>query len=441
MKTTKNTSAPLETAAQKQLKVISVDKIKEIIEKIEPDYYKRMIIQEDKIERTNYYYLKYSGKEVERFGKKIEFPLFGPVIQKFKPFQKAKDVEKMVMKSSEILDLLKKTYKILPQNEDLTKVPDWQSFPVNTDKQGAIEDEQDEYFFPTLTGTVLQEAVFRMGSVMANIEGDFGSLVYVESTLENHQVEKLLIRDGEAFDATIEEEINNHCNHQLDTKLVFRDFGIYDQANNKPIINYDTFSEELCEKIRVELRVENMHEEQIYYQIIPCIQLSYLHALNNTEHVLTMIDIWDAPEIIFHSSPEDTRRGLNDAAKNVSGFFSKLVNKKAHQSKEDRKNEIFLMLRIVLADGIVTEGEKEALSELVGGLDDFTSTEKQRFYDMMDAGKLPPISEDEVRFSDEETKIRVLQNLEKISKADGEVAVQEDRLLDKIKRMVNKVNA
>lgn len=440
MTTLNNSSIPLEQAAQEQLKEISVDKIKEIISGIEPNYYKRMLIQEDKIERTNYYYLNYYGKEIERFGKKIEFPLFGTVIDKFKPFQKAKNVEKKVMASSEILDLLRDPYKILPKNEDLTNVPDWQSFPLNTDNQGAILEEQDEYFFPTLTGVILQEAVFRMGNVMANVEGEFGSLVYVESTLVSHKVEKLLVRDGEAFDAAIEEEINNHCNHQIEKSLVFRDFGIYDQENNKPIINYDKFSKELCESIREEVRVETMQEEQLYYQVIPCVRISYIHALNNTEHVLTIIDIWNSPEIIFHSSPEDTRRGLNDAAKNVSGFFSKLVNKKAHQSKEDRKNEIFLMLRIVLADGVVTEGEKEALSELVGGLDDFTSTEKEKFYDMMDAGKLQPITEDEVRFSNEETKTRVIQNLEKISKADGEVAVQEDRLLDKIKRMINKVN-
>lgn len=435
----------LNQEAQNKLREITIQEVKSIIETLEPKYYKKILIGEDTpLKRSNYVYVKYLGKEVERNEKKLAFPLYGQIIEDFKEYEggvKKFKKDKVAMTSEQIFDDLREIYKILPEDEHLSNVPNWNVYYLKTDENQLITAEQEKYFLPALTDKYTDTAEFLKGPV----EGAFGKVVYIETVVENHPVEKLFPKDGDKLNEAVEEEIKNHCPQEPELTLMYSDRTGLDSRVSKIKDAHDEFSTEFAQTIRQELATEII-EEQIYYQIIPCIELSYLHVLTNTWHEMTMINVIDEDphkqnvQLVFHSSPEDNKNQVADTAKKVSGFFSKMMKTKAHKSKEDRKNEIALMIRIARADGELHDSEKLKLSNIIGGIDEFTYNEKQFFYELMTTDSMPDISDEEITFSDEETKERVLKNLEEIAQADEELREKEQRMLEKVKRMVKVVS-
>lgn len=431
--------------AQKKLREVTIQEVKSIIETLEPKYYKKILIGNDTpIKRSDYVFVRYLGKEVERNEKKLAFPLYGPIIEDFTEYEggvKKFKKDKVSLTSEKIFDTLREVYKILPEDEHLSNVPNWNVYHLKTDDSGLIEDEQEKYFLPALTAQYTDIAEFLKGPV----EGAFGKIVYIDTIVEKHNVEKLFPKNGEKLNEAVEQEIRNHCDKEANLTLMYSDRTGLDSRVSKIKENHDEFSTEFAQIIRKELSVDII-EEQMYYQVIPCIELSYLHVLTNTWHEMTIVNIIDEDaekrnvQIIFHSSPEDSKNQITDTAKKVSGFFSKMMKTKAHKSKEDRKNEISLMIRVARIDGELHDSEKLKLSNIIGGIDEFTYNEKQFFYELMTTDSMPEISDEETTFSDEETKERVLKNLEEIAQADEELKEKEQRMLEKVKRMVKVLN-
>jgi len=433
--------------AKNNLSSVDVEKVKSIIKRIEPDYYKKMLIEEDaEIKRTDYWYIKYEGKEIERNEKKIEFPHYGKVIEIFSKFEGGTEkfqTSKVAIspEQSVIFELLKETYKIVPTNEDLSKlVANWQNFSLKLNDEGLLKDEQEKYFFPDLTVKTTGTAEFVKGP----IEGDFGRLIFVETYIDVHDKLKeegrLSPRGAERLEKPLEEEIKHQCFVNAEMELVFKNYSNFDNDNTDTIEKYDEYSSEICQDLRAEFGVAKMAQEKIYYQVIPCLQLSYLHILANTEHELTIINPLEPEKtkLIFHSAPENTKSHLKDTAKWVSGAFSKMVGSKGHSKKEDRRKEINLLIRLVRVDGEIHEAEKRKLSENIGSLAEFTQGEKQNFFDLMVIEPLPTLTKDDVNFSSETIEKEVINNLEEIAKVDNEYAEKEQRFIEKVKKLMAK---
>lgn len=429
--------------AKKQLKDINIKSIKEIIKQVEPTYYKKIVVADDTdVKRTNYIYMRYEGKELDRIDKKLEFPYYGAIIEDFQAFETMKTQRRKVAianKNLKIFQTLKETYKIPPQDIDLSEETNWEIFPLKTDEEGLLLEEQDKYFFPHLTSQITGTAEFINGPV----EGTFGKLVYVDTVVERKILEKLWLKDGEALEEEMEEEVWNHCKREEELALAYADFSKYESKSKKERVLYDEFSESLCESARNEIGISKMTEEQIYYQVIPCVRLQYKHVLTNTDHELTIINFYDEKkvQIVFHSAPEEVKNYLGNTAKKVTGFFSKMMKTKSYHSKQDRRNEINLMIRLARIDGIIQDAEKIQLSEIIGGLKEFTHTEKQKFYDLMSADHIPELKEEDLVFSDEEAKARVLENLASLAKADKKVVDKEKQLIERIKKAFSKTEA
>ncbi len=264
-------------------------------------------------------------------------------------------------------------------------------------------------------------------------EGVVAKIIYVSTDVSSSELEKFII-EGVKLNVN-ENSLKTHLNQQNKLELVYKKVNndLYEHLDEYSVIYLDNLEKDLgLNKDRYPL----LTKEEIYYQVLPCVELSYKHMLTNTVHEFTIIDFWDNPEIIFHTEPEVLKQDLGNATKAVGGFFGKLFKTKGFKSKEDKRNEIVLLIHLAKVDGKIEEQEKIYLSEMIGSLDDFTNSEKQKLFDVMNSSTLPELTKVDVTFSSKERGQDVINKLIEIANADGEMEQAEQELIAKIKDMM-----
>jgi len=266
-------------------------------------------------------------------------------------------------------------------------------------------------------------------------QGIMAQMVFIESTVHNNLVEKLFQR-------------GDHLSN-LDENAIFTRHPKKNEKTVPTLINineniketYDEYSKIYGETILKELGfsrtdMPKITNEEINYQIIPCVQFNYKHMLTNALHEVTIINFFKDPEVIFHAKAEEVKKDLGNATKAVGGMFGKLFKTKSFKSKEDKKNEITLMIYLAKADGTIEENEKITLSEIISSLEDFTAGEKQEIFSLMNSSSLPELTIKQTSFSSKDRALEVIANLEKLASADGELEGKEKALIEKIKALV-----
>lgn len=263
--------------------------------------------------------------------------------------------------------------------------------------------------------------------------GTMAQIVFVESTVSENESEKIILQ-GDKLNIT-ESLIQKHIQHNTHTEIVYKNI------NDDIRENYDELSKAYAEYFERELSLNKegfplLTKEEIHYQIVPCVELSYKHVLTNTSHEFTIIDFFNNPEVIYHSEPEQLKQDLGNATKAVGGFFGKLFKTKGFKTKEDKRNEIVLLIHLAKVDGKIEDQEKVYLSEMIGSLDDFTNSEKQKLFDIMNSATLPELTKADVTFSSKERGQEVVSKLTELANADGEMEAAEKALIDKIKSLM-----
>ena len=263
--------------------------------------------------------------------------------------------------------------------------------------------------------------------------GTVAQVVYVNSHVSNNSIEKIILK-GEKLNIS-DSNIEKHVNSSSEETLVYK------KVNDIVEQNYDEYSEEYATMFEKNLGLDKNNfpivtKEEMYYQVVPCVELSYKHMLTNTSHEFTIVNFFDDPEIIFHSQPEVLGQSAGNITKSVGGFFGKIFKTKKYKAKEDKKNEITLLIYLAKADGKIEEEEKISLSEDIQNLDDFLNSEKQILFDLMNSSTLPELTKKEVKFSTKERGAEVIDKITNLAMADGEMADDEKILIDKIKSMI-----
>jgi uncharacterized tellurite resistance protein B-like protein len=263
--------------------------------------------------------------------------------------------------------------------------------------------------------------------------GTMAQVVFIESYVSDNDNDKIILQ-GEKLNIK-DSHIEKHIKANPQTELVYK------KVNDDLKENYDQFSIIYAEHFEKDLGLNKdgfplLTKEEIYYQVVPCVELSYKHILTNTSHEFTIIDFFNNPEVIFHSEPEQLKQDFGNATKAVGGFFGKLFKTKGFKTKEDKRNEIVLLIHLAKVDGKIEDQEKVYLSEMIGSLNDFTNSEKQKLFDIMNSATLPELTKADVTFSSKERGQEVLIKLEELANADGELEAAEKTLIDKIKNMM-----
>jgi len=264
-------------------------------------------------------------------------------------------------------------------------------------------------------------------------QGEMGYLAYVETSIRPVSTEKLFPMESPLNEIS-ENEIISSSKANPAPSITVRNFNEnHSIERNDHILKY---SEQICNEFDLHIdSYPKLVEEKIAYSIIPCIQIEYTHMLTNQNHEISIINFFENPELKFHQAAETVKKDVKDTTKKVGRFFGKLLKTKSFKAKDDRKKEIRLMIYLAKADGIIEEEEKLFLSEHINSIDEFTSSEKTEFFDLMNSPKLPDLTKEDVTFSSEEKFQEVVDKLMKLASSDGNIEESEKDLIDRIKSL------
>ena len=178
-------------------------------------------------------------------------------------------------------------------------------------------------------------------------------------------------------------------------------------------------------------------QEELYVEGIPCATFNYNHILSATYHDVSVLSIDKEKDVLFHSNPTAVAEEKESFKEKINELCRKAFSTKAFKDKIDRKHEMFLMVHMAKADGVIEEQEKKYLAQTITGLHGFTNKEKAELFSLMSASTLPTISPTNAYFSNKERAEEARKKIiELVAKADGEYEPQEKAKIDEINNAI-----
>jgi len=267
--------------------------------------------------------------------------------------------------------------------------------------------------------------------------GELASISYIETEIKSDNLD-LFFTDKNKINApgfgleTIKKFAN--ANGQL--------VQTYKNLNGDNKENYDEYSTVCSKNALAEVgdykdRYPKLISEEMYYEGVPCATYNYNHILSATFHDVSVLNIDKTKEVLFHSNPADVAEEKESFKDKVNEWLRQAFSTKTFKDKIDRKHEMFLMVHMAKADGVIEEEEKRYLSQTITGLHGFTQKEKAELFGLMSATTLPPILPTNAYFSSkeraEEVRVRIV---ELVAKADGEYEPEEKAKLEEINKAI-----
>ena len=261
-------------------------------------------------------------------------------------------------------------------------------------------------------------------------QGEMGYISFVSTTIRNHKTDKLFANPVALTDLT-DEEIISFANHQGNTQTTLININANKQNDRDEFIS--NYAEELMNSFGLSLdNFNKLLEEDIYYQVIPCVQIKYKHMLTNEIMEVSILDFFGNAKLKFHKESEVVTTDLRDRGKKLGLFFGKLFKTKKFKAHSDKLKEIKLMIYLAKADGKIEEEEKGFLAESIKSIEEFTSTEKGEFFNLMNNPNPPALTKEDATFSSKEKLNEVIAKLTGLAASDGEIEKSEQELLNKI---------
>ena len=262
--------------------------------------------------------------------------------------------------------------------------------------------------------------------------GELAKITFVETAVETKNIERILFKE------------NNLKNVNPDSLMSFAkkntsQVNILKNFNDVHTKEYDDLVATYVQNIQNENGyqfngfINRVTDEELFYQVIPCVQIEYRHMITNTLHHVTILNYFESPELILDKSAENEKSDSKDKMKGVSKFFGKLFKTSSFKKKEDRKREIKLMIMLAKVDGKIEDQEKLFLATEISGIAEFTVNEKKEFFSLMNASSLPELQKSDVVFYSDEAFKSVLLKLESLAGKDGEIERSEKEFIEKVK--------
>ena len=183
---------------------------------------------------------------------------------------------------------------------------------------------------------------------------------------------------------------------------------------------------------------ENNAIEEIYYCIIPCYTFAYRNVLTAELNKGIVVNPASNPEIVLLSDGNSKiLNRMKDSAKIVSRFFSNIGKSSSARNKEDLKRTIRLLIATVVADGIVSEEEKQSLTLAIRNIDDLTSKERDELATLLLSADTSFLNDDDFRFHDNTIANETLARMQEIANSDGLVHETERDLVERLKLQQN----
>lgn len=267
--------------------------------------------------------------------------------------------------------------------------------------------------------------------------GELASISYIETTVYDLNKE-IICTDGKEIGVAGfgVDSIKKFVDSNGQTEIT------YENLNGSNSSNYNSHSQFASEKSMIQLGISKssypqlVHEE-IYTEGVPCATYNYNHILSATFHDVSVLSIDKEKEVLFHSNPTDVAQEKESVNDKIKEWLRQAFSTKSFKDKIDRKHEMFLMVHMAKADGVIEDAEKRFLSKTITGLHGFTTKEKNELFSLMSSSSLPPISPLNAYFSSkqraEEAKKKII---ELVAKVDGEYEKVEKEKIDEINKAI-----
>ena len=260
--------------------------------------------------------------------------------------------------------------------------------------------------------------------------GETGKVAYVETTISNNEKD-LFVNIGESIAEISDGLILNYINKAGSvTRYLTNINDVFTEEKDELVASH---LQDLRKNSGLDINTfAKVLTEDTYYQVVPVVQVSYKHMLTNQMLDFSIVDFFEDPKIVFHQEAEEIKSDVKDKGKKLGRFFGKLFKTKKFKSKDDKKKEIKLMIYLAKADGKIEEGEKGFLAESINSIDEFTSDEKEDFFNLMNNPSPPAITKEDATFSSKEKLNEVIAKLTGLASSDGEIDDSEQELLNTI---------
>ncbi len=175
--------------------------------------------------------------------------------------------------------------------------------------------------------------------------------------------------------------------------------------------------------------------EDVYYRIIPCYTFVYRNVLTGKINTGAVIDPDTDAEIVldFESSGSKVVNGVKDRIKGISRFFGNIGKTDSFKDNEDLRRTIRLLIAIAVADGDVSEEEKQTLTLSIRDIHQLTTAEQEQLLSLLGSADSSFLTDDDFKFHSRENAEMTINRMQEIASSDGLVDVRERDIIERLR--------
>lgn len=198
--------------------------------------------------------------------------------------------------------------------------------------------------------------------------------------------------------------------------------------------DYDKYITPYLEQIHDQLGEDNALED-IYYHLVPCYQFQYRNVVTGDLEAAILIDPFEKPMLIFNLASTSSKigTGIRDTMKGIGKFLGKVSNSRGNKERNDLMRSIRLMIAVTVADGKVSETEKQSLVNSIQGMKSFSSTEQQALIELLNGANSSFLTDDDFLFRNADTAKTTLIRLQQIAAAHDPVCDAERDIIERLR--------
>lgn len=440
--------------SERNFRDVSIEQVKDIVAMLDPSAANSIIIDEAVgVRRANYCYVDVASKRVRYDVERRHFhPREELVGMMEEVLSDTGDSPYIRLKDREIMELIGGSPKVSLSRSiknafsNMTMRNDVDATQIVLDAEGSLlSDKQPLYLVKSLCsmepcarchGTKVVERVDKKTGVVETEAcsecqgtGRIASVGVVNIEVKSHS-DKYVLTNEDPIENLKDSMIVDHV---LDhSKIRYRSLTRFNELDEK---NYDPTLGQYIEEIH-ELMGGEPATEDIYYQIIPCVEFTYRDVMSGNICKGAVIDAIDNPELVMNLTSDLSKVGsaMKNASKSVGGFLNKIGRTEKGKAKEDLKRMTRLLIAVTISDGKVDTKEKEQLLNQLRDMEDFTTGEKDDFAELLGSEDVSFLKDGDFKFHSPEKAQETLNRMRIIAEADGEMSDAERDLIERLEQ-------
>lgn len=173
--------------------------------------------------------------------------------------------------------------------------------------------------------------------------------------------------------------------------------------------------------------------EDIYFKIIPCYTFTYRNVLTNQLQTGIVIEPGDNAQLIIDASDNNIFGGIKDRIKKINNFFGNIGKTESFKDKDDLRRTLRLLIAIAVADGNVSDNEKQSLTLSIRNIDMLTNSDRNQLLQLLNMNDSSFLTDDDFKFHNRETAETTLKRMQEIASSDGNVDETERDIIERLR--------